>query len=294
VPFPLAHPAAVLPLRRYCPRYLSFPGLIAGSLSPDFGYLLGHLHVDQFSHRFWAGSFGFCLPAGLLAVGAYYLVRPPLLALLPARYAALFRSHHPEQAGFGSRDPIADSGNSREEAQKARPGGAGNPKPEIRNPKQIQIDGNRKNRNRGDGLRISASVLLGAWSHHLLDSLSHPDGWLVEHLRALQHPVPWFRWFGTAATPVCDLLYNGFTFSGAALLAAGYLCWLQSTTSPALPPPRTVARWSCALLFSGAILALSKASRGEYQSLGLIPLGLATAALVLAFAAATFRPFAGP
>jgi len=59
MPFPVAHPAAVLPLRRYCPRYLSFPALVVGSLSPDLGYLFGHLHADWFSHRFWAGSFGF-------------------------------------------------------------------------------------------------------------------------------------------------------------------------------------------------------------------------------------------
>ena len=56
-------------MRRFCPRYLSFPALIAGSLSPDFGYLFRHFHVDSFSHRFWAGSFGFCLPVGLLFVG---------------------------------------------------------------------------------------------------------------------------------------------------------------------------------------------------------------------------------
>jgi hypothetical protein len=59
MPFPVAHLAAVLPLRRYCPRYLSFPALVVGSLSPDLGYLFGHLHTDWFSHRFWAGSFGF-------------------------------------------------------------------------------------------------------------------------------------------------------------------------------------------------------------------------------------------
>lgn len=66
MPFPVAHPAAVSPLRRYCPRYLCFPALVAGSLAPDVGYVFGHRHVDWFSHRFWAGSFGFCLPAGLL------------------------------------------------------------------------------------------------------------------------------------------------------------------------------------------------------------------------------------
>src|ERR1035441_6750811 len=90
MPFPLAHPAAVLPLRRYCPRYLSFPALIIGSLSPDFGYLFGHLHVDWFLHRFWAGNFGFCLPVGLLVVWLFYLARAPLLKIHPDPYRELF------------------------------------------------------------------------------------------------------------------------------------------------------------------------------------------------------------
>lgn len=85
MPFPLAHPAAVLPLRRYCPRYLNFPALVIGSLSPDLGYAFGHLHVDWFSHRFFAGSFGFCLPAGLLILFGFYLVRRPFVGILPAQ-----------------------------------------------------------------------------------------------------------------------------------------------------------------------------------------------------------------
>lgn len=86
MPFPLAHPAAVLPLRRYCPRYLNFPALVLGSLSPDLGYCFGHRHLDSFSHRFLAGSFGFCLPAGLLVLLVFYVVRKPLVGILPARF----------------------------------------------------------------------------------------------------------------------------------------------------------------------------------------------------------------
>lgn len=67
MPFPLAHPAAVLPLERYCPRYLSFPALLIGSLSPDVGYLFGPLEIAHFSHGF-LGSFGFCLPVSLVLV----------------------------------------------------------------------------------------------------------------------------------------------------------------------------------------------------------------------------------
>ena len=90
MPFPLAHPAAVLPLRRWCPRYLSFPALIIGSLTPDLGYAFERFDLAGFSHRPLAGTFGFCLPAGLVLVLGFYLVRLPLVRLLPGRYRAAF------------------------------------------------------------------------------------------------------------------------------------------------------------------------------------------------------------
>ena len=85
MPFPLAHPAVVLPLRRWCPRALSFPALVVGSISPDLGYCFGALNVHEFSHR-WLGIFGFCLPAGLLLLWLFYRLRLPALAILPGRY----------------------------------------------------------------------------------------------------------------------------------------------------------------------------------------------------------------
>ena len=89
MPFPLAHPAAVLPLRRYCPRYLSFPALVVGSLCPDVGYLLSRYNVEMYSHR-WVGSFTFCLPVGLLILGAIYLFRWPVIGLLSERRRRMF------------------------------------------------------------------------------------------------------------------------------------------------------------------------------------------------------------
>ena len=90
MPFPLAHPAAVLPLRRYCPRWFSFPALIVGSLVPDLGYCFGHHHhFGIYSHRL-VGSFGFCLPAGLLMLLLLYLLRMPAVLLLPARHRQFF------------------------------------------------------------------------------------------------------------------------------------------------------------------------------------------------------------
>jgi hypothetical protein len=89
MPFPLAHPAAVLPLRRYCPRWLSLPALVIGSLCPDAGYLFGEVPVDEFSHQL-LGSIGFCVPAGLLLVVLFYWLRLPLVRVLPASYQQAF------------------------------------------------------------------------------------------------------------------------------------------------------------------------------------------------------------
>jgi hypothetical protein len=64
--------------------------LIIGSVIPDAGYLFGEKGADEFSHGF-LGSFGFCLPAGILMVALFYWLRAPLVRILPAPYQrALF------------------------------------------------------------------------------------------------------------------------------------------------------------------------------------------------------------
>lgn len=108
MPFPLAHPAAVLPLRRYCSTYLSFAALVTGSIVPDIAYFLDdyskfsrvlrfvfgasadHLPLvdptwewSEFSHSI-AGSLAFCLPIGLAVQAAFYPLRAALVATFPA------------------------------------------------------------------------------------------------------------------------------------------------------------------------------------------------------------------
>jgi hypothetical protein len=85
MPFPLAHPAAVMPLRRYCSRYLSFPALIVGSICPDAGYCLDRLNASEFSHQF-LGSFGFCLPVGVFILMVLYGAILPAIEKLPKHY----------------------------------------------------------------------------------------------------------------------------------------------------------------------------------------------------------------
>ena len=100
MPFTLAHPAAVLPLRHL--RYLRTAPLVIGALIPDLPYyvpgavarLLGQTHSFE-------GSLTACPLLGSAALVAVFVLRAPLTALLPARARWLCRhalapfSHRP-------------------------------------------------------------------------------------------------------------------------------------------------------------------------------------------------------
>jgi hypothetical protein len=83
VPFPLAHPVAVLPLRRFCPAWLSFAGLMVGSITPDLGYSFRGQDFQDFTHSF-LGTLVFCLPAGFIALQIILFIRAPLASTLPS------------------------------------------------------------------------------------------------------------------------------------------------------------------------------------------------------------------
>jgi hypothetical protein len=82
MPFPLAHPAAVLPFRRYCPAYLSFPALVAGSVSPDLGYAFGETGLSDVAHTLW-GGLAFGVIASLLMLLAFYGAGPAIVRRAP-------------------------------------------------------------------------------------------------------------------------------------------------------------------------------------------------------------------
>jgi hypothetical protein len=84
MPFTLAHPAAVLPLRRF--RYLQTVPLFVGSIAPDLPYFVparfGRVMAD--THTLF-GSFVYDLPIGLAVLACGFLLRRPFTALLSAR-----------------------------------------------------------------------------------------------------------------------------------------------------------------------------------------------------------------
>jgi uncharacterized protein DUF4184 len=82
MPWTFAHPAAVLPLRRLCPKYLSFVAVVVGSITPDLGYYFGQLRAASFAHTF-SGSLVLCFPSGIVVLALLFLLRKPILFLLP-------------------------------------------------------------------------------------------------------------------------------------------------------------------------------------------------------------------
>jgi hypothetical protein len=84
MPFTFAHPAAILPLRRF--RFLQTVPLIIGSLVPDVPYFfptrVGRALPD--THTFY-GSYTICLPLGMALLLLTLFLREPLTVLLGAR-----------------------------------------------------------------------------------------------------------------------------------------------------------------------------------------------------------------
>jgi hypothetical protein len=87
MPYPFAHPAAVLPLVGPLGRLAVPSALVIGCMIPDAWYLVG-VASRETSHSL-PGLLRFCLPAGLLAYLAFHLLlKQALAALLPAYLAS--------------------------------------------------------------------------------------------------------------------------------------------------------------------------------------------------------------
>ena len=100
MPFTLAHPAAVLPLRRL--RLLRTVPLIIGAMTPDLPYYLPWRiakHIPDVTHTL-LGTFTLDLPAGLLLLLYVWLLRAPLAAPLGPRARAKCAA---AMGSFGSR-----------------------------------------------------------------------------------------------------------------------------------------------------------------------------------------------
>jgi small-conductance mechanosensitive channel len=82
MPATVSHPIAVLPLKRFCPRWFNFAALIVGAITPDFGYYALQFKLAALAHTF-IGSFLVCLPVGCVLLIAFYCLRRSFCYLLP-------------------------------------------------------------------------------------------------------------------------------------------------------------------------------------------------------------------
>ncbi len=88
MPYPFAHPAAVLPLVPLMGRLAVPSALAIGSVAPDLWHLVPLANRAD-SHSL-AALLWFCLPVGLLAYALFHLLlKQPLIALLSPRLGAL-------------------------------------------------------------------------------------------------------------------------------------------------------------------------------------------------------------
>jgi hypothetical protein len=172
MPFTLAHPAAVLPLRR-APLMRTVP-LIIGATTPDVPYFLPWRlakHLPPTTHTL-LGTFILDLPFGIVILLFLWLLRVPLAAPLgPASRAKCLTALE----RFGHR-PM-------------------------------------------NWALAPLSLLVGAWTHLLWDSFTHPDGWMVSRISALSAPVSFFSYTGE----LCHVLQYASSVLGMAVLGIWFV-----------------------------------------------------------------------
>jgi hypothetical protein len=92
------HPAAVLPLKMWRPRWFDGVALVLGSMVPDFGYAFDGIDLPlyRFAHS-WPGLVGWCLPLTLAGGVLARRAAPRVAANLPpsARDLAVLRTSRP-------------------------------------------------------------------------------------------------------------------------------------------------------------------------------------------------------
>ena len=86
MPFTLAHPAGVLPLKWLKRSWFSTTGLVVGSMAPDYEYFMKQYPSPSIGETFWGAAL-FDFPLALIVAFVYHLlVKPPLVQHLPAPY----------------------------------------------------------------------------------------------------------------------------------------------------------------------------------------------------------------
>lgn len=101
MPWTLAHPAAVLPLRRLADAgYLSFPALLVGCITPDVVYHLGRWDLGRLTHT-PVGLLLVDVPIGALLLWCASALRVPVAGVLPEPHQSVLMRVNFLQASWG-------------------------------------------------------------------------------------------------------------------------------------------------------------------------------------------------
>ena len=92
------------------------------------------------------------------------------------------------------------------------------------------------------------SVVLGVWSHLVLDGMTHKDGWLVTSVPLLQAPI-WS--VGYRSFRVFHLLWYGFSFVGIVWV---YLAFEKWRLAAGAPSKATQMKWGQALSMAAIVV----------------------------------------
>jgi hypothetical protein len=125
---------------------------------------------------------------------------------------------------------------------------------------------------------IAVSLLLGAWTHIVLDSITHRNGWLATRVAFLQLGFP----SPDSHTRVCDWLYSACTFGGVACVAWSYVNWVQRVAGTR-GWARPAFRWASSLTLAALALLLSFANQGPQPRFGIVWIGLLTGLMAAGF-----------
>lgn len=92
MPFTLAHPAIVIPIKEKWPKWIDSTALILGSMSPDFEYFIRFKAQSVVGHKF-SGFITLDLPlVFLVAILWHYVIKKPLILSLPNKIRCYFIS----------------------------------------------------------------------------------------------------------------------------------------------------------------------------------------------------------
>lgn len=125
---------------------------------------------------------------------------------------------------------------------------------------------------------IVISLLVGIWSHDLLDSLTHKDGWLVEHWPLLQTQI---GHLAHRRVKVCHLLWYGASFAGVAWLCLAYERW-RLALDDATTHASGVAQWGTAVAVGLLVLPIEAVHHSVRNPLGICLVAILSLLLVAA------------